>query len=228
MAIRRLIIHLVLHFAWTHAHIHMSSVRGWIYVLANRAMPGLVKVGFSMKDPTLRAQELQGTGIPHPFLVTYEALVHDPQDLEQRVHRRLSAHREAKEFFVCDPLTAVNAIRAEAEAILLENDYTPSDVRTTGTHPNQSQSQANASNTESTHSRSFQGRRRNYSSSQVKVKDEPSIPRRRFSANYSGNCQACNAPFSVTVTHHDRGTHCPHCHKYNNLTEFVQLNLESE
>lgn len=50
-------------------------------------MPGLVKVGFSTKDPELRASELNNTGAPHPYVVDYDALVENSRDIEQRVHR---------------------------------------------------------------------------------------------------------------------------------------------
>lgn len=58
------------------------------------AMPGLVKVGFSSKDPDLRASELNHTGSPHPYIVDYEVLTEHPRDIEQRVHRKLSEYRE--------------------------------------------------------------------------------------------------------------------------------------
>jgi hypothetical protein len=47
-------------------------MKGWVYVITNLAMPGLVKVGYSRKDPELRAAELNSTGTPHPFVVEYE------------------------------------------------------------------------------------------------------------------------------------------------------------
>jgi T5orf172 domain len=92
------------------------NIRGWIYVLSNQAMPGLVKIGFSTKDPMLRVQELSGTGLPYAFHVEYDALVHDPRAIEQQVHQDLAAHREAKEFFRIDVSTAVAVIRAVAAA----------------------------------------------------------------------------------------------------------------
>lgn len=61
-------------------------MKGWVYVITNKAMPGLIKVGFSMKDPELRAAELNNTGSPHPYVVDYEVLVDEPHDVEQTVH----------------------------------------------------------------------------------------------------------------------------------------------
>jgi len=37
-------------------------MKGWVYVITNKAMPSLVKVGFLTKDPGLRAKELGNTG----------------------------------------------------------------------------------------------------------------------------------------------------------------------
>jgi len=92
------------------------KIRGWVYVLSNSAMPGLVKVGFSTKDPVLRVGELDGTGLPHPFIIEYDALVFEPRDVEQAVHQRLSQHHEAKEFFRIAVGVAVSAIRSEVSA----------------------------------------------------------------------------------------------------------------
>ena len=64
-------------------------------------MPCLVKIGFSTKDPLLRAGELADTGSPHPYSVIYDALVFDPHSIEQAVHAQLGASREGKEWFRC-------------------------------------------------------------------------------------------------------------------------------
>jgi hypothetical protein len=50
-------------------------MKGWVYVISNKAMEGLIKVGHSTKDPELRAQELDHTGSPHPYIVEYEMLI---------------------------------------------------------------------------------------------------------------------------------------------------------
>lgn len=92
-------------------------MRGWVYVMTCRAMPGLLKVGASSKDPFIRAKELRSTGNPHDFVVEYDSLVDDPFMLERAVHERL-AHRQeigdgqGAEFFRCTVEEAVMAIRA--------------------------------------------------------------------------------------------------------------------
>ena len=93
-------------------------------MFSNKAMPGLIKIGFTLKDPTSRADELNQTGVPHPFKVEYEVLVHSPQVLEKNVHSLLGDVREAKEFFRCSVNRAVEAIRAvEDKGIIIEQCY---------------------------------------------------------------------------------------------------------
>lgn len=92
------------------------SLRGWVYLLSNRAMPGLLKIGFSTKDPALRLDELNGTGLPFPFVVEYDALVVDPREVERDVHLRLKHCHEAKEFFRIELSEAVNALRTVVTA----------------------------------------------------------------------------------------------------------------
>jgi hypothetical protein len=92
--------------------------------MSNPAMPNLVKVGFSLKDPALRAQELEGTGTPHPFKVEYEALVNGPREVEQAVHTLLADRHERKEWFRCSPECAVDAIKNTIrERIIIEQFY---------------------------------------------------------------------------------------------------------
>lgn len=75
---------------------------GYLYVLANSAMPGMVKVGKTTRSPAERAVELSGaTGLPTPFIVVYEQLFEDCGDAELFVHTyleqkgyRVSGNRE--------------------------------------------------------------------------------------------------------------------------------------
>jgi hypothetical protein len=47
---------------------------GFIYVLINVSMDGLVKIGKTQRDPEKRAIELSSaTGVPTPFIVAFEA-----------------------------------------------------------------------------------------------------------------------------------------------------------
>lgn len=99
-------------------------IRGWVYVLSNKAMPDIIKIGYSTKDPSLRADELAGTGLPHAFVVEYDALIIEPRDVEQQVHQQLREFHEGKEFFRIAVRQAIECIRQVASTqkkmILLE------------------------------------------------------------------------------------------------------------
>jgi hypothetical protein len=96
-------------------------MRGWVYIIANKSLPNLLKIGFSTKDPIIRAQEFNGTGIPYDFQVLYDAIVINPREVEQRVHKHLAINRENKEWFRIDLENAISAIRFIANDIILEN-----------------------------------------------------------------------------------------------------------
>jgi hypothetical protein len=102
-------------------------MKGWVYVMSNRAMPGLLKVGFSSKDPDLRAEDLNHPGSPHPYVVDYEVLVEDPYRLEQRVHGALAHYSEAKEWFRCEAEVAVAAIREAAAGQIIHETFKRAD-----------------------------------------------------------------------------------------------------
>lgn len=96
-------------------------VRGWIYIITNASMPNLIKIGYSTKDPILRAKELNNTGVPHEYRVAYDALVINPRECEANVHHKYSNRREAKEWFKSSVSEAVSIIRETlSETILLE------------------------------------------------------------------------------------------------------------
>jgi hypothetical protein len=100
-------------------------MKGWVYIITTKSMPDLVKIGFSTKDPELRAAELNNTGNPHPYTVRYEILVNDPRRIEQTVHQLLKdkGFHENKEWFKCSLEIAVSAIREISDGeIFLENN----------------------------------------------------------------------------------------------------------
>jgi len=116
------------------------SIRGWVYIIENVSMPDILKIGFSTKDPLLRAKELAGTGSPHPFRVVFDVLVEDPRSVEQATHSALASKREGKEWFRCSLVEAIAAIRACSKTVLLErnnsNEFQSSDdERHTGPEP---------------------------------------------------------------------------------------------
>ena len=98
------------------------SIRGWVYIIENEAMPNILKIGYSTKDPTLRAKELAGTGSPHEFRVLFDVLVEEPRIVEQAAHAMLASKREGKEWFRCSHSEAIATIRACTKTILIERN----------------------------------------------------------------------------------------------------------
>jgi len=98
-------------------------MKGWIYIISNPAMPGLIKVGHSTKDPELRARELNHTGSPHPYIVEYEMLIEEPFRVEQQVHKALVSVREGKEWFRCLAEEAVAVIQRVTEGKAINETF---------------------------------------------------------------------------------------------------------
>jgi hypothetical protein len=86
-------------------------MKGWVYIISNKAMSGILKIGYSTKDPKLRAAELNHTGSPYPYVVEYEMLIEEPYQIEQRIHKVLSSCKEGKEWFRCSIKEAITAIK---------------------------------------------------------------------------------------------------------------------
>lgn len=64
-----------------------SSNHGYVYILSNPGMPGLLKIGMTRFDPTRRVQELSSaTGVPTPFQLVYYREFHDCVAAELEIH----------------------------------------------------------------------------------------------------------------------------------------------
>ncbi|RRW77647.1 GIY-YIG nuclease family protein [Pantoea dispersa] len=106
--------------------------KGWVYILSNPFMPGLLKVGMTTTSPTTRAKELSaGTGVPAKFVVEASYFSEDPRGDEAKIHKDLSKYRvnNGREFFQCSIAQAHEICRAyclcETKSSLEEvaNDY---------------------------------------------------------------------------------------------------------
>ena len=93
---------------------------GWVYLLMNPSMSGLIKIGKTTRDPDDRVQELSGvTGVPTPFVLVYKAFFANCHDAESYIHTlletqeyRLSSNRE---FFTAPIDVGINAIMKAKE-----------------------------------------------------------------------------------------------------------------
>lgn len=87
---------------------------GYVYILYNPLMEGLVKIGSTSGSSDARAAQISGaTGIPSAFLVVHEEYVCDCKLVEQRLHSRFSAVRvnPRREFFRVPLKQAVKALQ---------------------------------------------------------------------------------------------------------------------
>ncbi len=95
---------------------------GSVYILTNKAMPGLVKIGFTETQTAQdRADQLYhgynnsvGTGVPMPFDIVHEEFCDNPKELEALIHQELAELRPNKdrEFFkFSDPSEAIQKLK---------------------------------------------------------------------------------------------------------------------
>lgn len=89
-------------------------VEGFVYILTNEFMPGIVKIGYTNRTPEQRAWELyeKRTGVPGKFHVAFRLKCRDAKTLEHKVHRKLAAHRvnAYREYFRVDVSHAIGVI----------------------------------------------------------------------------------------------------------------------
>lgn len=74
----------------------------FVYVLSNPSLPGLLKIGYTSKDPNTRVKEIsKSTGIPVPFRIEFLKRCVNGEQLEKAVHKYLQEYRvnNRKEFF---------------------------------------------------------------------------------------------------------------------------------
>ncbi|MBM7034773.1 GIY-YIG nuclease family protein [Vibrio ulleungensis] len=84
-----------------------SGDSGWVYVISNPSLPGMVKIGMTTRhDYQTRINELnRSTSIPTPFRVEFVHPCQDPLGLEQKLHQIYSGYRvnNRREFFSISP-----------------------------------------------------------------------------------------------------------------------------
>jgi serine/threonine-protein kinase HipA len=98
----------------------MQRSPGWLYILSNPAMPGMVKVGMSTVSSARRAKEIDTSGVPLPFDIAFEIPVRDVRFYERLAHAELESLRvrAEREWFRCPPEYAVSAVQKALEVPL--------------------------------------------------------------------------------------------------------------
>lgn len=88
--------------------------KGYVYVLSNPSMPGIVKIGYSKHGGQSRADALfsGNTAVAMPFKLEFEILVEDYAALEAKVHSCYKSIRvnKSREFFWRTPEQATMTI----------------------------------------------------------------------------------------------------------------------
>ena len=89
-------------------------MKGYVYVLSNPSMPGLVKIGRSKVGGNSRGKQMYrgDTGVPTPFELEFECLFDDCIEAEAMLHDELGHLRvnPQREFFKMDQDEAVIAV----------------------------------------------------------------------------------------------------------------------
>ncbi len=89
----------------------------YVYVLKNEFMPGLLKIGYTYNDPSLRANQLFKTGVPGEFEIVHTSRCFNGMRVEKAVHEALKRFRVRKdrEFFKVDLEKAIHIINEMKE-----------------------------------------------------------------------------------------------------------------
>ena len=90
---------------------------GFVYLLLNPSMPGLIKIGHTKDDPIkYRVKEIsRATGVPEPFKVAFYAFVDDEELVEKKVFEELKDLRKKnREFFELSISEGIETIKSVA------------------------------------------------------------------------------------------------------------------
>lgn len=79
-------------------------MKGYVYILSNPAMPGLVKIGKTTRSVEQRMEELYQTGVPCRFGLNRSELFPDCHSAERDMHELFNESRvnPSREFFSAD------------------------------------------------------------------------------------------------------------------------------
>lgn len=85
----------------------------YVYVLVNKSMPDMVKIGMTIREVDQRAKEISGaTGVPTPWIPVYSFKCFNSYKLEQELHTHLDAVRVAgnREMFYLHSKDAIDIV----------------------------------------------------------------------------------------------------------------------
>ena len=81
-----------------------KNISGYVYILSNKSMPGIFKVGKTKNHISVRLNDLRSTGVPDDFNIEMMVKSSNEDFLEKTIHRTLSTYRinRNREFFKID------------------------------------------------------------------------------------------------------------------------------
>lgn len=86
----------------------------FVYVLVNKSMPDMVKIGMTVRNVDERAKEISGaTGVPTPWVPVYSFKCFNSLKLEQEIHQHLDAVRVSgnREMFYMHSKDAIDVVK---------------------------------------------------------------------------------------------------------------------
>jgi len=88
---------------------------GFVYVLTNPAMPGLVKIGYTAQgvDVSQRIAQLYSTEVPFPFELKFACKTDKYKEVEDALHTAFQDRRPnpRREFFTIEPVQAIAILK---------------------------------------------------------------------------------------------------------------------
>lgn len=90
----------------------------FVYVLVNKSIPGMVKIGMTVRNVDERAKEISGaTGVPTPWVPVYSFQCFNSYKLEQEIHEYLDAIRvsQNREMFAMSSTDAIKIVKQLGE-----------------------------------------------------------------------------------------------------------------
>ena len=93
---------------------YTSTWGEFVYVLSNKSMPGIVKVGFTTTSPKQRVKEINSaTGVIEKWDLEWSVECTEAHDLERKTHEYLKDFRVSKnrEGFYMHPTQAIAAVQ---------------------------------------------------------------------------------------------------------------------
>ena len=86
----------------------------YVYVLINKSMPQMVKIGMTIREVDQRVKEISGaTGVPTPWVPIYSFKCFNSYKLEQELHAHLDAVRVSgnREMFYLHSKDAIETVK---------------------------------------------------------------------------------------------------------------------